>query len=171
MIGRGTLPLLALPLVSLLGGCSSIGAVTGAVAGASTGAATANPIVGYATAVSVNAGISALQKHITRVRQRKEQNRIAEAAGGMAPGEATSWKVAYINPFFANHHGELQVLRDIDTPLTRCKEVLFTLDTGRPPRLSRTPYTTDICRDAQGWKWAMAEPAIRRWGYLQHISR
>lgn len=161
---------LPLALAGLLGGCSSVGAISGAVAGASTGAVSANPVIGYATAVAVNAGVSALQKHIARVRDRKAQNHIAEAAGLLAPGQTTSWKVAYIIPFFANHHGELQILRNIDTPLTTCKQVLFTFDTGKPPHLHRTPFTTDICHDTEGWKWAEAEPAIARWGYFQHIG-
>ena len=163
--------MMSFALVIPLCRCSSIGAISGAVAGASTGAITANPLAGYATAVAVNAGISALQKHIARVRERKEQNGIAEVAGRMASGGVTSWKVAYINPFFANHHGELQVLRDINTPLTLCKEVLFTFNTGTAPHITRTPYMTDICHDFQGWEWAEAEPAVSRWGYLQHIDR
>ena len=110
------------------------------------------------------------KKHVVRMRQRKEQNQIAETAGRMAVGETTSWKVAYINPFFANHHGELQILRNIDTPIAQCKEVLFILDSEKTPRGAGIPYTADICHDTRGWKWATAEPTVRRWNYLQHVS-
>lgn len=160
--------LLIAPSLLLLGGCSSVGAISGAVAGAATGAATANPLVGYATAVGVNAGVDAVQKYVARVRQHAEQNRIATAAGALAPGQSVSWKVAYLNPFFANHHGTLAVLRDIDTPIAACKDVLFTIDTGHGTNASRTPYATAVCRDSDGWRWAMAAPATARWGYLQH---
>lgn len=153
-----------------LSGCASIGAISGAVAGASTGAATANPLAGYATAVAVNAAVSTAQKRIARARDHKEQTRIAEAAGPLAPGETATWNVRYIIPFFANHHGTVRILRNIDTPLAQCREILFTLQTGKPPHLHQTPYTTDICRDPQGWRWSLAEPAVNRWHYLQHIE-
>jgi hypothetical protein len=154
----------------LLSGCSSVGAISGAVAGASTGAISANPIVGYATAVGVNAGISALQKHLARAREHKKQTQIASVAGTLQPGDTLSWKVSYINPFFANHHGEVKILRTIDTPLAQCKMVLFTLDAGSPTKITRTPFTTAICHDTAGWRWAMAEPATRRWGFFQHVA-
>ncbi len=57
----------------LLGGCQMVGPISGAVVGSATGAATVNPIVGYATAVGVNAGVDELQKYIARVRQNAEQ--------------------------------------------------------------------------------------------------
>ncbi|MDD2862117.1 MAG: hypothetical protein PHI71_13755 [Acidiphilium sp.] len=153
-----------------LSGCASIGAISGAVAGASTGAATANPLAGYATAVAVNAAVSTAQKRIARARDHKEQTRVAEAAGPLGPGQTASWNVKYIIPFFANHHGTVRVLRTIDTPLAQCRQILFTLQTGHAPHVHQTPYTTDICRDPQGWRWALAEPAVGRWQYFQHIE-
>ena len=157
-------------LPGVLGGCSVIGAVAGAAAGASTGAATANPLVGYGVAVGVNAGIDALQNYVTRVRQNAAQDEIAVAVGQMGLGETRDWKIVHDIPEFDDEHGEMQVVRLIDTPLTQCKEVVFTVDAGRGPRLHRTPYTTDACRDTRGWKWAQAEPATERWGYFQHIG-
>ena len=62
------------------------------------------------------------------------------------------------------------VVRAIDTPLVQCKEVLFTVDSGRGAHEKRVPYVTDACHDTKGWKWAAAEPATERWGYFQHVS-
>ncbi len=164
--GRGWIVLLP----ALLGGCGSIGAVTGAVVGGSTGAATANPVVGYAVAVAVNAGVDDLQKYVARVRQGAEQDAIADAVGRMPPGQVRSWKIVHDIPLFDDEHGEMEVVRLIDTPLAPCKEVLFTVDDGKGARLRRRSYTTDACLDTVGWRWAEAEPATERWGYFQHIS-
>ena len=166
MIRLGRVSLLLLPL----GACSSLGAIAGAAVGASTGAATVNPIVGYAVAVGVNAGVGELQKYVARVRQGAEQDAIVAAVGQMQPGETRPWKIVHTVPLFDDEHGEMQVVRSIDTPLTQCREVLFTVDEGRPPHLRRTPYTTDACLDTSGWRWAEVEPGTERWGYFQHIS-
>ncbi len=163
---RPALLLLLMPVAA----CSSVGAIAGAVAGASTGAATVNPFVGYGVAVGVNAGVNALQQYIARVRQNAEQDEIAVAVGQMDVGETRSWKIVHDIPMFDDEYGEIKVTRLIDTPLTQCKEVLFTVAEGSAPKLRRTLYTTDACHNTRGWKWAQAEPATERWGYFQHIS-
>ena len=160
------LPLLLLPVSA----CSTVSAIVGTAAGAATGTVTTNPLIGYGVAVGVNAGLDELQKYIARTRQNAEQDQIAMAVGQMQPGEARDWKIVHDIPMFDDEHGTVQVVRLIDTPLTQCKEVLFTVDEGGGPRLRRTLYTTDACRNTRGWKWAEAEPAVERWGYLQHIS-
>jgi len=167
---RRAMPLLLL-LPLALGACRAVGAIAGAAAGAAAGTATTNPVVGFAIAVGVNAGIDELQNYIARVRQNAEQDEIAKAVGQMQLGETRSWQIVHDIPEFDNEHGQMQVVRLIETPLTQCKEVLFTVDEGRPAHLRRTPYVTDACRDTRGWKWAEAEPATERWGYFQHISR
>ncbi len=167
-LGRAAVRLPLLLAAIPLAGCGTIGAIGGAVAGASTGAATANPIVGYATAVAVNAGIDELQNYIARVRDGAEQDVIAQAVGDMHPGETRPWRIVHTIPLFDDEHGEMQVTRTIDTPLTQCKEVVFSVDSGAPVR--HVLYTTDACRNASGWKWAAAEPAVPRWGGFQRIS-
>ncbi len=166
----GRAAFLILTGVSLIAGCSSVGAITGAVVGASTGAATANPIVGYVTAVGVNAGLEELQKYISRVRQGAEQDAIVSAVGEMQPGEIHPWKIVHDIPLFDDEHGSMQVTRSINTPLAQCKEVLFTVEEGHGKHLRRIPYVTYACHDTQGWKWAAVEPAIERWDYFQRIS-
>jgi hypothetical protein len=166
-----TLLRLALPALAVaLAGCSALNAFTAAGVGATTGVATANPVVGYTVAVGVNAALDELQNYIARTRQGAEQDVIAAAAGEMAVGETRDWKIVHDIPLFDDEHGQMQVVRTIDTPLTQCKEVLFTVDEGRPPHLQRARYDTDACHDTTGWKWAEAEPAVDRWGYFQHIA-
>ncbi|MCB8881833.1 hypothetical protein ACELLULO517_16415 [Acidisoma cellulosilytica] len=154
----------------LLGGCSMVGPISGAVAGGATGAVTVNPIVGYATAVGVNAGVDELQKYIARVRQNAEQDAILLSVSEMQPGQIKDWKIVHKIPMFDNEQGTVQVTRDIDNPLTDCKEVLFTVDKGQGAHLKQTAYVTSACRDDVTWKWAESEPAVARWGYFQHIS-
>lgn len=163
---------LAVLLLAMAGlvGCRSLGGISGAVAGASTGAATANPIVGYAVAVGVNAGVDELQKYIARVRQNAEQDAIVEAVGEMDVGTSRPWKIVHEIPMFDDEHGEMKVTRLIQTPLTVCKEVMFTVDNGTGTHLHQTLYVTSACLDSQGWKWAAAEPAVDRWGYFQHLA-
>ena len=168
---RGGLVVLLLLLPLGLGSCRVVGAIAGAAAGAASGTATSNPIVGFAIAVGVNAGIDELQNYIARIRQNAEQDEIAKAVGEMQLGETRSWKIVHDIPEFDNEHGQMQVVRLIDTPLTQCKEVMFTVDQGSGSRLHQRPYVTDACQDTRGWKWAQAEPATERWGYLQHIQR
>ncbi len=163
-------PAAALLAAVLLAGCSSAGAIAGAVVGASTGAATVNPVVGYITAVGVNAGVDALQQYVARVRQGAEQDAIVDAVGEMQPGQVRAWKIVHDIPLFDDEHGEMQVVRSIDTPIAQCREVLFTVEHGRGAHLRRKPFVTDACHDTVGWRWAAAEPAVERWGYFQHIS-
>lgn len=166
---RGAAP--ALLAAALLTGCQSVGAISGAAVGASTGAVTVNPIVGYVTAIAVAAGVEELQHYVARVRQGAEQDAIVEAVGTMQPGEKRPWKIVHDIPMFDDEHGEMQVVRSIDTPIAQCKEVLFTVEQGHAPRLQRTPFVTGACRDSNGWKWAEAEPATERWGYLQRLAQ
>ena len=162
------LPLLLLP--TALPACSVLGPITGAVAGAAAGTGSVNPIVGYAVAVGVSAGVDELQKYIGRTRHGAEQDAIVEAVGTMAIGDKRPWKIVHDFPLFDDSQGEVSVTRTIETPLTTCKEVLFTVEKGSGADLRHTPFVTSACRDGAVWKWAAAEPATDRWGYFQHIS-
>ncbi len=84
----------------------------------------------------------------------------------MQPGERRPWEIRHIVPI-GNEHGEVTVVRAIPSPLTLCKELVFSVDTGKDTALTREWYTTDACRDGGRWKWALAEPATERWGALQ----
>jgi hypothetical protein len=154
----------ALLLALLTAGCSSIGTITGLAGGAAAGTATASPAVGYAVGIGVRAATDYTVRYVGRVRQRAEQDAIAEVAGDLAPGAVAPWRVDHTIPI-GNEHGSVRVTRVIDNRLATCKELVFSVDANPP-----TPpawYTTSICRQTQRWKWAAAEPAVERWGFLQ----
>ncbi|MEO5794659.1 MAG: hypothetical protein ABIP34_06465 [Rhodoferax sp.] len=151
-----------------LAGCSSVGGLTGAVAGIATGAATANPAVGIAVSISVKAATDAGIKHVTRRLQKEEQDLIASIAGHLPVGEIRPWRMQRSIPY-GNEHGELQVTRQLDTPLAQCRDVAFSVanDSAAPNPPAASWYTTSICLQLNGWQWAAAEPAVPRWGALQ----
>lgn len=61
------------------------------------------------------------------------------------------------------------MVRAFTTPLAACKEAVFSVDDSDAQHAgeAQTHYVTTVCRGAQGWKWALAEPAVARWGNLQ----
>jgi hypothetical protein len=160
------------PLVLLLlvlpglGGCKFAGDLVAAGAGGAAAGATANPLVGIAVGVGVNAGIDATFAYVGRKWQQAEQDAIAGEAAVMQPGERRPWAVRHIVPV-GNEHGEVEVVRAIDTSLTLCKELVFSVASVRGTSVKRQWYTTDACRDGARWKWSLAEPATERWGALQ----
>jgi hypothetical protein len=164
---RFCLPAVAAGLTGvLLAGCSSIGALTGAVTGAAAGGGSVNPGVGYAVGIGTKAATDALVQYISRKRQQAEQDQIAATVGALAVGASAPWAIRHKVPLFDDQHGSVTVVRDIDNALTACKEVIFTID-GKKPDSPRGRFTTTACLDGTRWKWALAEPATRRWGYLQ----
>ncbi len=159
------LPVLALAIISL-DGCRFAGELTAAAAGGASGAATANPAVGIAVGVAVHTGIDAAVNYIVRTRQQAEQDAIAGEVATMQVGDRRPWKIEHDIPI-GNEHGEVQVTRSFATPLTQCKELVFSVDSGRGEELKRAWYTTEACQQGERWKWALAEPTTERWGSLQ----
>jgi hypothetical protein len=157
---------LAVPLLLGLGlaGCNSAATLTGLAAGGVAGGATANPAVGYVVAVGANAAADYAFKYAARVRQRAEQNAIAAVAGDVSPGQTAPWRIDHTIPV-GDEHGDVQVVRVIDTPLAACREIAFSVQHG--PRRPDAWFDASICRQAARWKWAVAESAVERWGFLQ----
>jgi hypothetical protein len=148
-----------------LAGCQAAPDLVGAATGVATTALTANPAVGVAVGLGTRAALDEGQKAFYRRWTRTEQEAIATAAGPLAVGERASWREAHSVPI-GNDRGQLEVTRVMATPLTTCKEVVFSV--GEDPEApGRRLYTTVICQDGQTWRWATAEPAIARWGNLQ----
>jgi hypothetical protein len=81
-------------------------------------------------------------------------------------GGEVAWKVEHFVPI-GDEHGELRVVRVMDTKLAACKEIVFSVDEGSGAGLKRSWYMTGLCKQDRTWKWAAAEPAVERWGYLQ----
>ena len=158
------LPGLLLALIQL-GGCRFAGDLVAAAAGGASAAASANPAVGIAVGIGVQAGLDATVSYVVRKRQQAEQDAIATEVATMEDGERRPWKIEHDIPI-GNEHGEVQVTRVFSTPLTSCKEIAFSVESGGSPATRQT-YTTTACRNGARWKWALAEPAVERWGVLQ----
>lgn len=149
----------------LLCGCSALGGISGGVAGLASGAATANPGVGIAVGIGVKAAVDATVKTVLRDWSDEEQTRIATAIGSTAVGQRGAWDVVHSLPY-KNAHGDFTVLRAFETALANCKEALFTVADGNTTA-TRPAFVTTVCRGDAGWRWALAEPAVERWGALQ----
>ena len=159
------LRLLALPLLlASLGACNAAGSIAGAAAGIASGAATANPAVGYAVSVTVEAATDASIKYVMRELTDREQHTIAEAAGRLEVGQVATWRSEHSLPFaYADAKGTVEPLRRISSPLTECREVAIRVGEGG----ERRTFISTACKEARGWRWATAEPAVSRWGVLQ----
>lgn len=163
----GLLRLLVPSLLLLaLGGCRLAGELLSAAAGGASAAATANPAVGIAVGIAVHSGVDATVSWIVRTRQRAEQDAIAAEIATMAVGERRPWKIEHDIPI-GNEHGEVEVTRLINNPLTLCKELTFSVEAGSDSNPTRSWFTTQACRNGDRWKWALAEPSTERWGSLQ----
>ncbi len=150
-------------LLLLLSGCTSAGNIIGVVAGAAAGGATANPAVAFGVGVGTAAVSDYVLRKVSRSWHQGEQDAIAATAGALDVGGAGPWQIRHSVPI-GNEHGQLQIVRTIDNPLAPCKQVLFSVEeTKEPPAW----YSVDICKQQSGWKWASAEPAVARWGFLQ----
>lgn len=152
-------------VAACLTGCAAVGDLTGAVAGLVSGAITANPAVGIAVGVSVRAATNEAVNHVSRQRQENEQDAIAAAVAEMGVGESRAWAVD--QRVTGDAHGEVRVVRVIQTPLALCKEALFSVVESKGENVSPAWYSTTVCEDGGRWKWAAAEPAVERWGNLQ----
>jgi hypothetical protein len=149
-----------------LGGCKSIPQITALITGGVSGAATGSPAVGFAVGVATDAAANAGMRYVTRKWHGGEQDAIAQAATDLPVGGATTWKIEHFVPI-GNEHGQIHVVRVMDSPLTTCKQIVFSVDEGSGDKLKRAWYTTSICKQNEIWKWAKAEPAVGRWGFLQ----
>jgi hypothetical protein len=158
--------LIAAALGACLSGCAAVGGFTGAVAAIATGTATSNPGVGLAVGITVKAATDETLKRWSRHNQDRAQQAIAGVVADMSPGDSRTWEHPHV--FGRGHdHGEVRVVRLIETPLARCKEILFSVDHAEGAEATRAWYTTTACQHGDLWRWAAAEPAVERWGALQ----
>ena len=161
-----------LALLGWLSACNetaqnSAGPVGGAAVGLGVAGITADPFVAYAAGVGAQAAIDALQKYLSRTLHKGEQDNIASIVAALQPGQSATWKIGYIIPI-DSEHGDVTVVRIIQNPLTTCKVVAFTVIAGYKANAGRGIYITSACAQSDGaWKWAEAEPAVARWGFLQ----
>lgn len=147
----------------LLGGCRSGAELTGLATGGAAGVATASPAVGYAVGIGTAVAANEFFNWVGRTREDAEQEAIAGAAAPLGEGGAAPWHIHHYIPL-GNEHGEVRVVRVMTTPLAECREILFSVEEEKTPA---NWYATSICHQASGWHWALAEPAVDRWGFLQ----
>jgi hypothetical protein len=159
---------LMLPLLVVLAGCKAAPQIAAVVTGGVAGAASGSPAVGFVVGVATDAGANYLFRYISRSRQGAEQDAIAQVAGALPLGTSASWKIEHTIPI-GNEHGRLLVVRAIDTKLAACREIAFSVDDdgSQDQKTHGTWFTSDVCKQADTWKWASAEPAVERWGFLQ----
>jgi hypothetical protein len=150
----------------LLAGCNAAPQIAGLVTGGAVGVSTGSPALGFAAGVAVDAATNAGMKYYGRSRQNAEQNAIADAAATLPAGARAPWHIDHTIPI-GDEHGELEVTRVIANPLADCREIAFSVETGKDDKLKRDWYIATICHQKTRWKWASAEPAVPRWGYLQ----
>ena len=159
-------------LLPALAGCSSLLAASTADIAGIAGAGAANAVtksaaiatgIGLGVAAAGNAGLKYLERRVHRT----EQDRIAAAAGALAPGVVGQWSVEHDLPIEDDEHGAVVVTRVMSAPELDCREIVFSVDRVVEAQPVRAFYTAAVCRDGAVWKWATAEPATERWGTLQ----
>ena len=164
-------PPLLLALLALPGCQALLTEGTSTVAGIG-GASVADAVGANAAATTgIGLGVQALGRtglqYAQRRAHRAAQDRIAAAAGPLPVGGVGGWATDHAIPVEPNERGQVAVSRAISTGALECKEIVFSVDSGRGERLRRGFYLAAICRDGDAWKWASAEPATERWGSLQ----
>jgi hypothetical protein len=164
--------LLLFTCAGALSGCGSLLTASTADVSGIAGAGIANAVtkspaaatgIGLGVAAAANFGLQYVERDVHRT----EQNRIAQAAGPLSPGEVGHWSVTHSVPTESNEHGDLVVTRLIGAADFNCKEIVFSVDTMENKVVNRAFYTATVCQDGTTWKWASAEPATARWGSLQ----
>jgi hypothetical protein len=156
----------------VLSGCSDLLTEGTADLAGVGGAAAAHAVTKNATVTTaIGLGVTSLALSGLKSEERAvhgvEQDRIAEAAGGLPIDTVATWSVNHSVPIEGDQRGEVVVSRDIGTPDLHCREIVFSVDTTEDGQPARSFYTATICLDGSHWKWASAEPATARWGSLQ----
>ena len=160
------LALLALPgcQALLTEGTSTVAGIGGASVADAVGA-------NAATTTGIGLGVQALGRAGLQYAQRRThravQDRIAAAPRPLPVDGVGEWATYNAIPVEPNERGQVAVSRVISAGAPECKEVVFSVDTGRGERLRRGFYLAAVCRDGDTWRWASAEPATERWGSLQ----
>lgn len=164
----------ALPLLALLAlpGCQALLTEGTSTLAGIGGAGIADGVgANAATTTGIGLGVQAVGRaglqYAQRLTHRAEQDRIAAVAGPLPVGGVGEWATNHTVPVEPNERGQVAVSRVISTGPLDCKEIVFSVDTGRGERLRRGFYLAAVCRDGDTWKWASAEPATERWGSLQ----
>lgn len=169
--GRTLLHLVAAASIGLTGCTSLLRESTADLAGIA-GAGAASAVTDSAAAsAAIGLGVTSLAReglrYVERRVHREAQDAVAAVAGPLEPGVVAPWAVRHRLPIENDEQGQLVVSRVFGTEAFRCKEVVFSVETEDRGVPRRAFYTTTVCRDADAWRWAAAEPTTERWGGLQ----
>lgn len=154
--------LLVIASATAVTGCKAVPQIAGVVGGAVAGGSTGSPAIGFAVGVATATATGAAQRWYGRSREHAEQMAIAKVGGGLPVGGRAPWSIHHLIPL-GDEHGDLVVISNISNRLAECRSIAFSVVEDTTSRW----YSADICRRLLGWQWASAEPAVRRWGYLQ----
>ena len=167
-------PLYALSLLPFLAlaGCSSLFTEGATDAAGIGGAGIASAVTSNATlGAGIGLGVKSLADVGVNYEKRRvhgaEQDQIASIAGPLPVGTVGTWQISHDIPIEDDEHGDVVVARELGGTGFACKEIVFSVVTGKPETPQRAFYTATICQDGPTWKWATAEPATSRWGGLQ----
>jgi hypothetical protein len=156
-----------LACAAALCGCRSIGGLSGAAAGVASGSAI-GPAAGVAIGIAVESGVDASVKAVRRRWSAEDQTRMAMMVGDMAIGESRPWQTRHFMTL-GDEQGHVTLVRVFESSLAPCREAIFSVEDPKATQAG-TPeqhFVTTMCKSADGWRWAAAEPAVGRWGALQ----
>jgi hypothetical protein len=147
-----------------LAGCAEAGSAVNTVAtaglAAAIGSATGSPLIGVPAGLAASFGVNQGVRYGQRRIEGNVQNAVAAAAGPLDVGQAATWRVTERLPL-TGRSGVVQVARSFGESIP-CKDVVLTIGD------ESDVYVATICQNKKGeWRWAMAEPAVGRWGNLQ----
>lgn len=159
-------------MILVLPGCGALltestSDVAGIAGAGIAGSVSKQAAVGAAIGLGVRSLADTGLKYVERRVHGAEQDRIAAIAGVTEIGGVAPWAIMHDVPIEDNEHGQLSVVRAIGDGALACKEIVFSVETGKPEARRRDFYTATVCQDGKLWKWATAEPAVARWGSLQ----
>lgn len=166
-LGKGA----SLAFLCFMSGCSSLlnegsaelaGVGGAAIAGAVTTDAALAAGIGLGAQALGQAALHRAQRNVRRA----AQDRIADAAGELGPGEVASWEIDHAVQLEKDERGRVTVSRIISSADLHCKEIVFSVDSVVEGSPRSGFYVAAICREGERWKWASAEPATERWGAL-----
>ena len=143
-----------------LSACAAAPDLIGLGAGGAAGGVTANPAVALAVGITTRAIAREALGYAKRTRQHTRQQSLADAAPMAGQDVPAVWEARH-TAGIGDSTGEVQLIRQITTPLAVCQEVALRVE-GED-----VPYITVVCPRGDGWAWANAEPAVPRWGSLQ----
>ena len=140
--------------------------IAAVVAGGATGAATGSPAVGFSVGVATDAGGELCCPLYGRAARARNRMRSLKLPGNCRSAPTPRGKSSTPSRSAMNT-GSCRSSAPSTSPLASCREIAFSVDEGNGNKLKRAWFTSDICKQGKRWKWAAAEPAVERWGFLQ----